>query len=64
VLRYGKAILGDCLTATVEPKSQFGPAGLKFCRPLPTFLDFCGLVNTKSAPITQPARRRGRFQRS
>jgi hypothetical protein len=44
-----KAILGDSLTATIEPKSQFDSTGLKFCRPLPTFLDFCALVNTKSA---------------
>src|ERR1700722_2389702 len=58
-----KPILGDSLTATIEPKSQFDSTGLKFCRPLPTFLDFCALVNTKSAAIARPGRCHGRLRR-
>jgi hypothetical protein len=57
-----KAILGDSLTATIEPKSQFDSTGLKFCRRLPTFLDFCALVNTKSAAIARPGRSHGRLR--
>jgi hypothetical protein len=56
-----KAILGDSLTATIEPKSQFDSTGLKFCRCLPTFLGFCALVNTKSGPIARSGAETGVF---
>src|ERR1700692_309294 len=54
-------ILGDSLTATIEPKSQFDSCGLKLPGRLPTFLDFCALVNTNTRAIAPPGARRRRF---